>query len=145
MYTVDSITTPFTLRRIYSASAIDVEEVQTYLTKIGASYGIEKKTPLRGAEHYEALHVLEGGLPHLIIAHIVKYAGLEERTFSKAIYPLLTHGVLTKAPERIWRGIKDEVAGIDYAIVEDEEKRQLCWAAGLRLLNAIDKILGETK
>lgn len=141
MYTVDSITTPFTLRRIYSASAIDVEEVQTYLTRIGASYGIEKKTHLRGAEHYEALHILEGGLPHLIIAHIIRYAGLEERTFSKAIYPLLTHGIVTPAPNRIWGGIKEVVLNIDYTIIKDRKASEACWAAGLRLLIAIDKIL----
>ena len=140
---VDSITTPFTMYHIYSAASVDVEEVQTYLTKIGASYGIEKKTPHRGAEHYKALHVLEEGIPHLIIAHIVRFAGREE-SFSRCLYPLLTHGVLTTAPERIWGGIREAVAGIDYSLIEDEPKRQLCWAAGLRLLNAIDN-LGETK
>lgn len=145
MYPVDSITTPFTQYRIYSASSIDVEEVQTYLTRIGASYGIENKTPLRGAEHYEALHVLEDGLPHLIIAHIVRYASLNERTLP-AIYPLLTHGMLTRAPKEFWEKIKSIVLHIDYSLIEDEDKRQICWAAGLRLLNAIDMILeGETK
>ena len=147
MYTVDSITTPFTpYYRLYSASASKVAEVQKYLTILKASYGLEKRTPLKKKEDFEPIARIKGGLPPLIIARSIKWTIEQDNPYYYyAVSGLLTHGFLVRASHALLGGLKNAVLDTDYTIIKNKEASDACWDAGQQLLHIIDKILEGKK